>query len=541
MKKISRKSFLKLAAATTAGAAMTPALMGCGWPSAQDLAPYQGDIVLLLSNDIHSNLGTSKIMSTDGSTRITGGVARMAAAQAGVRHRAFGKTLTLDGGDYSQGTPYQDGYQKGWDILALAEMQVDFCTLGNHEFDVGDQAVENSWVNARKNRLRYGVYHKLPQLLVSNMFIKYNANGEPISYTSADIRPNDLSTNAFGAGAYAKTGAKNYAIRQVAGYRVGLFALEGEESYGYCKNSDLTRMDCAEVARVYARFLKEEKGCDLVIAISHCGMEEDRATARAQEGFLDVIQNAHDHLAYDQPIVENGVIMTSTGCYAQNLGVLSLQKTSAGWTWVPEETCCYELTKAYDYEDPRDLSPEALAYRSMQDLLARYDADLTAPDGYFSKLGLDDVTPDSVVMTIPTGYDYIQYEDGKAIGCKLCKAGVFQQQIDHLCIDTPCVEVLCGFYGQAQFGNVVILAVGDIGFSKQKIRGHVEQPCDLQHLLMGQSSFRTTDKTADSAFRAADLLGKLRLANVAFFHQVRKTDVGRCGQIFLCHVVGPPF
>ena len=64
MKKISRKSFLKLAAATTAGAAMTPALMGCGWPSAQDLAPYQGDIVLLLSNDIHSNLGTSKIMST---------------------------------------------------------------------------------------------------------------------------------------------------------------------------------------------------------------------------------------------------------------------------------------------------------------------------------------------------------------------------------------------------------------------------------------------------------------------------------------------
>ena len=34
-------------------------------------------------------------------------------------------------------------------------------------------------------------------------------------------------------------------------------------------------MDCAEVARVYARFLKEEKGCDLVIAISHCGMEED--------------------------------------------------------------------------------------------------------------------------------------------------------------------------------------------------------------------------------------------------------------------------
>ena len=57
---------------------------------------------------------------------------------------------------------------------------------------------------------------------------------------------------------------------------------------------------------------------------------------------------------------------------------------------------------------------------------------------------------------------------------KLCKAGVFQQQVDHLCIDAPCVEVLCGFYGQAQLGNVIILAVWNVGFSQQKIRRHIE-------------------------------------------------------------------
>ena len=48
-----------------------------------------------------------------------------------------------------------------------------------------------------------------------------------------------------------------------------------------------------------------------------------------------------------------------------------------------------------------------------------------------------------------------------------------------VCIDTPCVEVLCSFYGQAQLGNVVVLAVRDIGFSQQEIRGHFEQPCNL--------------------------------------------------------------
>jgi len=62
---------------------------------------------------------------------------------------------------------------------------------------------------------------------------------------------------------------------------------------------------------------------------------------------------------------------------------------------------------------------------------------------------------------------------------KLCEASVFQQQVDHLCIDTPCVEVLCSFYGQAQLGNVVVLAVRDVGFSQQEIRGHFEQPCNL--------------------------------------------------------------
>ena len=124
---------------------------------------------------------------------------------------------------------------------------------------------------------------------------------------------------------------------------------------------------------------------------------------------------------------------------------------------------------------------------------------------------------------------------------KLCKSGVFQQQVDRLCIDTPGVKVFCGFYGQAQFGNIVVLAVGNVGFSQQKIRGHVEQPCNFQHLLVGQGPFCAADEAADGALGAADLLGKLWLADVVLFHQVRKTDVGRCGQIFLCHVVGPPF
>lgn len=497
MRKISRKSFLKGAAAAAASTVIAPALGGWTWPDLEDFSQYKGDIVLLLSNDIHSNLSTSKTMNADGSTRVLGGVARMAAAQAKVRRKAFGKYLTLDGGDYSQGTPYQDGYQKGWEILALADMQVDFCTLGNHEFDVGDQAIENSWVNARKNRWNYGVCRKLPQLLVSNMFIKYDANGNEIAYTDADIQPDDLSTNAFGYGTYAETGARNYAIQYVAGYKVGLFGLVGAEAYGYCKNSDLTRMDCIKVANVYARFLKEQKGCDLVIAISHCGNEEDFATAEASEGYLDVIQNAHGHVRYDQPLVKNGVIIMSTGCYAQNLGVLSLQKTESGWTWVEGESGCYELTEEYDYQDPWDLSREALAYRSLADLIDRYDADLVAPDGYFSKLGLEGVTPDTVVMTVPTGYNYIQYEDGKSIG--------------YTYIQSPVTAFICDSFNYAS-GSQVSFVFG--GYVRTALyQGDFTVADAFNEQSTGESAI---DHSAGSSLIVCDLSG-LQLAAICVF------------------------
>lgn len=376
---------------------------------------YQGDIVLFLTNDMHSNLGSSKIMNDDGSTTVIGGMARLAAAMTAERAKAEGKSLTLDGGDYSQGTPYQDGYQAGWEVLAMATLGTQFTTLGNHEFDVGDQAIENSYVNARANAQKFGVDGQIPQLIVSNMFIKYDDKGEVIAYTNDDIKPDDLSTNAFASGEYAETGAKNYVVTEVNGYKIGMFGIVGENAYGYCKNSDLTRMDASAVANVYAKFLKEEKKCDLVIAISHCGDGEDKVTAQNSEGYLDMIQSAHSHTPYDAPVVENGVIIFSTGSNAQNLGVISLKKAKTGWTFIPEESRTRLLTDAFD-KAADDTSAPAEAFRKMSKLIAQYGQELQAPGGYFDKLGLTGAGPDTVVMKIGTGANYVPKIDGKSYG-----------------------------------------------------------------------------------------------------------------------------
>lgn len=380
-----------------------------------EVTAYTGDLVLMLTNDIHSNLGPSKIMDDNGATVVIGGVARLAAAMAEERAKAEGKTLTLDGGDYSQGTPYQDGYQKGWELLSLAALGVQYTTLGNHEFDVGDQAIENSYVNAIANAEKYGVSDPLPQLVISNMFVKYDENGNVIEYTEEDIVPDDLTTNAFATGEYAETGAVNYVVTEVNGIKVGMFGLEGSNSYGYCKNSDLTRLECAPVANTYAKFLKEEKGCDIVICISHCGDSEDVAIAEASEGYLDVIQSAHSHTLYGEPITVNGVIITSTGCYAQHLGVLSLKKTESGWEWVKGETRNLDLTDAYVHDATEDTA-EAKAYAKLDALVKQFDVELVADGGYFSKLGLNGVTSETVLLNVPNAMPYIQVVDGKEYG-----------------------------------------------------------------------------------------------------------------------------
>ena len=51
-----------------------------------------------------------------------------------------------------------------------------------------------------------------------------------------------------------------------------------------------------------------------------------------------------------------------------------------------------------------------------------------------------------------------------------------------------------------------------LSFSQQKIRGHVEQPCNLQHLLMGQRPFCTADEAgqiSEALSRLDEISGKM--------------------------------
>ena len=501
-----RKSWHKALSAILSVSLCFSLLSGAALAAEETPDPYSGDVVLFLANDMHSNFGPSKIMEEDGSTTVIGGVARMAAALAEERALAEGKYLTLNGGDYSMGTPYQDGYQKGWEIMVLGALGFDYATLGNHEFDVGDQAIENSWVSARANAAELGVDDPMPALVVSNMFVKYDEAGNVIEYTEADIDPEDITTNAFGYGEYAETGAVNYAIAEVNGYKVGLFALVGDNAYGYCKNSDLTRMDNAATANIYSKYLKEEQGCDLVIAISHCGDAEDKAIAEASEGYLDIIQSAHSHTVYDEPINVNGVVIYSTGSNAQNLGILSLDKTADGWAVVADESQTLTLTDAYDYDDPTDTSAPAQAYRKLSALVAQYDEALVAPDGYFSKLGLEGVTSNTVVMNVENGHNYVQVYDGKAYG--------------YTYIQSPVTAFIGDAFNYASGSQVSFFFGGYVRTALYEGEFTVADAFNMQST--GESA---VDRSAGSSLIVCNLSGK-QLAGICYFDAMCSGAVG---------------
>ena len=151
------------------------------------------------SNDIHSNLTTSKTMNPDGPHKDHGWCSPHGGSAGAGAPQSPGRSLTLDGGDYSQGTPYQDGYQKGWESWRWHRWKWIFAPWATTNLMWATRRWY-SWVNARKSKWNYGVTHALPQLLVSNIFIKYDPAGQEIAYTDADIQPENLSTNAFGSG-----------------------------------------------------------------------------------------------------------------------------------------------------------------------------------------------------------------------------------------------------------------------------------------------------------------------------------------------------
>ena len=265
------------------------------------------ELKILFTHDIHDYLYPTTTVEKAGVIE-HGGAAKLATL---VKENSDENTLYLDAGDYSMGTLYQTVYSTdAYELRNLGMSGCDVTTFGNHEFDYGDTGLASMLRAAKASG------DKLPQIVCSN----FDFSG------SLTEEQKDLKA------ALEEYGVKEYTIIEKAGYKVGIFGLEGYDSID-CIQAEVSFTDYIETAKEIVSKLQAE-GCDIIVALSHAGTDGDDASkgedivlAKKVDG-IDLIVSGHSHSKTTEPIIVNNTVIVSAGEYLQNLGCISLTKSA---------------------------------------------------------------------------------------------------------------------------------------------------------------------------------------------------------------------
>lgn len=245
-------------------------------PSPIRAAEPRTDTVLILhTNDLHSHL----LPGPDGQ----GGMARIAGYVERVR-ASRDDVLLLDAGDAVTGTPASSIFGGRPAFAVMNAMGCDAMALGNHEFDHGFA--------------RIATFREIAAF--------------PI-----------LSANATGPDGKLLADAA-YAVLPADGVRVGVIGVTAEETPEITAGGATEGCTFAPAAaRVKALLPEVEAKSDLVVVLSHLGLEADRALAAAVPG-IDVIVGGHSHTAVEKPEVVGETIVVQAFHSGRRLGRLEL-------------------------------------------------------------------------------------------------------------------------------------------------------------------------------------------------------------------------
>jgi 5'-nucleotidase len=271
---------------------------------------------ILHTNDMHSafiGMGPASDYTpftlNDDKTR--GGYARLAAliAQRKEARKDHGPVLVLDAGDYSMGTPFGAATREiGGELQLMSLMGYDATTFGNHEFDLGPEGLGKSIGVAAKTG-------RTPAVLASNTHLAGN------NATLADLQR--LTKNGV---------IRRHLVIERGGIRFGLFGVLGKEAQFYTSGGAVTFSDAIEAASEMVTLLREAERVDVVIALSHGGLEQgkdgrysngdDVRLAQAVPG-IDVVIGGHSHTELHEALIVNGrTPVVQTGLEGRNLGEL---------------------------------------------------------------------------------------------------------------------------------------------------------------------------------------------------------------------------
>lgn len=212
--------------------------------------------------------------------RGTGGLAELMTLLKQERARAENHLMTLGGDLISPSV--MSGLTQGTQMIALMNaIGLDLAGFGNHEFDFGNDVL--------KARM-------------------------------AESEFTWIATNTLGADGAPFGGAEASVMRQVGDFKIGIFSLLTPETTNLSSPGPGVTFQPAEaVAKETAAGLREQ-GADIVIAITHLDIAQDRALLRSAG--IDIILGGHEH----DPIMfyEGRKLIIKAGTDAQYLAVADI-------------------------------------------------------------------------------------------------------------------------------------------------------------------------------------------------------------------------
>ncbi|NOR74099.1 MAG: twin-arginine translocation signal domain-containing protein [Draconibacterium sp.] len=230
-------------------------------------------ISILHTNDLHCHI--EPFTGTNERYAGKGGLARISALSQKYK-KENPNTLLFDSGDMFQGTPYFNYFKGELMLKIMSAAGYDAGTLGNHEFDNGMEGILKPLPNAK--------------------FPIINSNYDFSDTILADKFP-------------------RWKIFKKSGIKIGVYGL-GIELKGLVADKNFGNTiynNPIKVAIEMETFLKEDKGCDMVICLSHLGLRyrddfvSDTILA-GETSMTDLIIGGHTHSFLDEPIISKNKV-----------------------------------------------------------------------------------------------------------------------------------------------------------------------------------------------------------------------------------------
>ncbi|MTI16970.1 bifunctional 2',3'-cyclic-nucleotide 2'-phosphodiesterase/3'-nucleotidase [Rhodobacteraceae bacterium RKSG542] len=268
----------------------------------------------------------------------TAGLARTAAIVERIRSEAS-NTMLVDNGDFLQGNPMGDfiAYERGLKegdvhpvIKGMNALGFDAATLGNHEFN-------------------YGLDFMFKTLAGANF-----------PFVCANLTKGSLASNGRGDDLFLKPYViVDKTIRDGAGkeypIKVGFIGFVPPQIMNWDQRhltGKANARDIVDAAKAWVPEMKE-KGCDIIVALSHSGIDansyhdgmENASLHLAGVEGIDALFTGHHHLVFPGPAyeglpgvdAEKGTLMGKPaamgGFWGSHLGVIDLMLERDGNSW----------------------------------------------------------------------------------------------------------------------------------------------------------------------------------------------------------------